>query len=40
MNVIIPGYVPMIGRYLHVYLFIRIEGKWREIHQFTGGLCP
>ena len=38
MYKIFPAYVPVIGRYLHVYLFVWIEGEWWKFHHFTGRL--
>ena len=40
MYVIIPGYVPVVGRYLQVHFFVWVERKGREIHLFTGCLGP
>ena len=38
MYKISPAYVPVIGRYLHVYFFVRIEGERPKFHHFTGSL--
>lgn len=35
---IFPADVPVIGRYLHVYFFVWIEGECWKFHHFTGRL--
>ena len=40
MYIIFPAYVPVIGRYLYVHLFVGIERKRWKFHYFTGRFCP
>ena len=39
MYIIFPAYVPVIGRYLYVHLFVGIERKRWKFHYFTGRFC-